>query len=37
MKKEDFFGKYFLREGDFKPEKIHDRTWREFGLTLTVQ
>ncbi len=36
MKKEDYFGKYFLREGDFKPEKIHDRTWREFGLTVAL-
>lgn len=36
MKKEDYFGKYFLREGDFKPEKIHDRTWREFGLTIDL-
>lgn len=34
MKIEDFYGKYFLRDGDLKPEEINDFLWRRYKMTI---
>lgn len=34
MKKEDYFGKFFLREGDLKPEEIDEFTCKCYKLNI---
>lgn len=34
MKKEDFYGKYFLRDGDLKPCVIDKYSWRKYKMTI---
>lgn len=34
MKKVDFFGKYFLRDGDLKPEEINNFSWQHYNFTI---
>lgn len=36
MKKKDFFGMYFLRDCDLKPERIDDRSWIRYALTVPL-
>lgn len=34
MKKKDFYGKYFLRDGDLKPCEIDDFSWKKYKMTI---
>lgn len=34
MKKKDFYGKYFLRDGDLKPCEIDDFSWKRYKMTI---
>lgn len=34
MKKEDYYGKYILREGDLLPEEINDQSYSHYKMTL---
>jgi len=34
MKKEDFFGKYILRDGDLRPKEINEYSWRVYHMTI---
>ena len=34
MKKQDFMGKYILRDGDLKPEEITVSIWKKYSMTV---
>jgi len=36
MKKEDYYGKYILREGDLRPEEICKQSCEHYGWTMEV-
>ncbi len=33
MKKEDFYGKWFLRDGDLLPEEINSFIWKKYEMS----
>lgn len=34
MKEEDYYGKYILRDGDLRPERIDSRIWKKYEMSL---